>query len=510
MIIRWHSYQYLKYFPETELEIRQTEYHFTRKIKNHRFRSKYGDGDIRFFKPGNLLSIGLWNELVNMCKKNNFKVQMSQEFVDKLKLDITESEIRHFCNSVLRDNKQLTPYEDQIESIYLALKMRFSILNLSTSLGKSLLIYMMILFIFYKKLGKKVLIVCIDPDLVMQLYDNFLEYAGNKINLRLGMIHGKSNRNKLADKRILIGNFQTLINMTPEFFAEFDVVIGDEAHRASSKSMITIFDRCKNSVIRTGLTGSFKDDKSADYFTILANMGPVVNIVKKKDIMDKGMATPVNIQIYTLNYATREQRMKLLMMKVQAKNDESLYSSIYRLEMEMIRGSEIRAEWVANYIVNKPGNTIVYFLDVMYGYGRKIMELCKLKNAKRDYYYVDGDVPGDMRKIFMDRMESNDSITIFATYGTMSTGKNIKRLNNIICIEGLKAFEIISQTLGRGMRLHELKDYFEWIDIADDFSISDPDFGHYKGYSLKHLNERCSIYKNDEGLDYKTSNINLL
>jgi len=178
--------------------------------------------------------------------------------------------------------------------------------------------------------------------------------------------------------------------------------------------------------------------------------------------------------------------------------------------MEMIRNSEVRAEWIANYIVNKPGNTIVYFLDVMYGYGKKIMELCKLKNTKRDYYYVDGEVPSDMRKIFMDRMESNDSTTIFATYGTMSTGKNIRRLNNIICIEGLKAFEIISQTLGRGMRLHELKDYFEWVDIADDFSISDPDFGTYKGYSLKHLNERCNIYKNDEGLDYKISNINLL
>lgn len=491
------------------MEIKQIEHYFTRKIKNYRFRSKYGDGDIKFYKAGNLISIGLWNELVNICKKNDFKIQISQEFVDKLKLDITENEIRHFCNSIMRDNEKYTPYDDQIESIYLALKMRFSILNLSTALGKSLLIYMLSMFLFYKKYAKKILIVCIDPDLVMQLYDDFLEYAGNKINIKHGMVHGKSNKKTLHDKRIIIGNFQTLINMTPEFFAEFDVVIGDEAHRASSKSMITIFDRCVNSVIRTGLTGSFKDDKSADYFTILANMGPVVNIVKKKDIMQKGMATPAEIKIYVLDYATREQRMKLLKMRIQAKNDESLYSAIYRMEMEMIRESNIRAEWVANYIVNKPGNSVIYFLDVMYGYGKKILELCKLKDSKKDYYYVDGDVSQDLRKIYMDRMENQDNVKIFATYGTMSTGKNIKKLHSIICIESLKSFEIISQTFGRGMRLHESKDYFEWIDIADDFSISDKDFGQYGGYSNKHLKERCNFYKNDEGFDFKIANIKL-
>lgn len=509
MIIKWYSYQYLKYFPETEIEIRQFEHHFTRKIKNHRFRSKYGDGDIKFFKSSNLLSIGLWNELVKMCKANRFDIKMTKEFADNLNINVTEEEVSHFCKSILRENPKYEPYDDQVESIYLAIKNRFSILNLSTALGKSLLIYMMVLFTFYKKYCKKVLIVCIDPDLVMQLYDDFLDYAGNKIDLRVGMVHGKSNKKKLQDRRIVIGNFQTLINMPQDFFAEFDMVVGDEAHRASSKSMITIFNQCVNSKIRTGLTGSFKDDKSADYFTILANMGPVVNVVKKKEIMNKGMATPVDIKIYVLNYATKEQRQKLLKLKIQAKMDESLYTTIYRLEMEYIRESELRTEWITDYIANKPGNTIVYFLDVMHGYGKRIMELCKIKNAKRDYYYVDGDVSNDLRKIYMDRMEESDTTTIFATYGTMSTGKNIKKLHSIVCIESLKSFEIISQTFGRGMRLHETKDNFEWIDIADDFSISDPDFGHYQGYSMKHLKERCDFYKKDEGFDYKTHKIEL-
>lgn len=509
MIINWFDNNYLKFVPETEQEQRQIEYFFTRKIKNYRFRTKWGNGEVHFYKKGNLLPIGLWNELVQMCKINKFPTKIDQTFIENIKIKTDLEEIRHFCHSILRESKNLVPYDEQIESIFLAIKNRFSILNLSTSLGKSLLIYLLILYIFYRKHGKKVLIVCIDPDLVMQLYDNFLEYAGNKVHLKMGMVYGKSNKKNLEDKRIIIGNFQTLVNMPKDFFKEFDVVISDEAHRTNSKSMIEIFKSCINSQIRCGLTGSFKDDKTADYYTILSNLGPVVNLVKKKDIMDKGMATIADIKIYVLNYATTEQRSKLLSMKLKAKDDESLYTKIYQLEQEMIRESEVRARYLANFIATKSGNILVYFLDVMGGYGKKIMEMCQSVNNSRNYYYVDGSVSSDLRKVYMDRMEENDNIVIFATYGTMSTGKNIRKLHTIINIELLKAFETVSQTFGRGMRKHESKDKFEWIDIVDDFSFHDPDFGRYKGYSLKHMKERCDIYEKDEGLEYKVYNVDL-
>ena len=87
-----------------------------------------------------------------------------------------------------------------------------------------------------------------------------------------------------------------------------------------------------------------------------------------------------------------------------------------------------------------------------------------------------------------------------ASYGTFSTGINIRNLHNVIFASPSKSRVRNLQSIGRVLRKGDNKAQAVLYDIADDIGG--------QNYTLKHLNERVNIY-NDENFRYEVIKVNL-
>jgi len=98
--------------------------------------------------------------------------------------------------------------------------------------------------------------------------------------------------------------------------------------------------------------------------------------------------------------------------------------------------------------------------------------------------------------------EREDNAIIVASYGTFSTGINIKRLHNVIFASPSKSRIRNLQSIGRVLRKGENKNKAILYDISDDITYKSK-----KNYTLNHLIERIKIY-NEEQFNYEIVQIN--
>ena len=103
----------------------------------------------------------------------------------------------------------------------------------------------------------------------------------------------------------------------------------------------------------------------------------------------------------------------------------------------------------------------------------------------------------------LDLAEKSEGAIIVASYGTFSTGINIRNLHNIIFSSPSKSRIRNLQSIGRGLRVSDNKVETVLYDIADDLNYKSKE-----NYTLKHFQERINIY-NEEEFDYEIHNINL-
>lgn len=497
------QYLHMKY--DSPLEEQQVNVSFTRKIEGWKFKrgkNSYWNGDVGFVKNGSKLPVGLWNELKIMCERFKFPLKL-MGFSNMIEENTVPLEFVQEYAQKLFETHEYSPYDEQIMGVFKALKYKKCVVNCSQSLGKTLMMYLLIMMLWKKGLLKKALIVTIDPGLVIQTYNEFIKFCDGRFDMKLGMIHGGSKIDDLSNYKMVIGNFQTLVNLDRNFFNEFSVVIFDEGHRADNNSNKLINESCINARYKIALTGSFKDNHHADYYNVLSYFGPIVYKVSKRQAIDKGIATELKITIITLNYAPREQRIELSRLRDRQED----YEKVFRLEQNYVRESEIRLKYICHFSSRLTGNQIIFFLDKKNKYGHKIVDGIRRLNPEKEIYYIDGDVDKKLREMYQERMEQGSNKILVASYDTFSTGKSIKNIHHLLLAESRKAFEVISQLLGRGMRLHESKDECNVYDFVDDFSLHESGY-QYTGYMIKHKNERIGIYK-DEELVYTQKTIDL-
>ena len=118
-------------------------------------------------------------------------------------------------------------------------------------------------------------------------------------------------------------------------------------------------------------------------------------------------------------------------------------------------------------------------------------------------FFVYGGVNADEREEIRAITEKSDNAIIVASYGTFSTGINIRNLHNIIFSSPSKSRIRNLQSIGRGLRLGDNKTNATLYDIADDVS-----YGEKENYTLQHFRERINIY-NEESFDYEIHNVEL-
>jgi len=156
------------------------------------------------------------------------------------------------------------------------------------------------------------------------------------------------------------------------------------------------------------------------------------------------------------------------------------------IEKDIIFESQERLNLINNLVKKLGKNTLILFSDIKNEYGKKIYQ--KLLEWNPNTFYIDGEVKSQERDSYQNIMESQDDVIIVASFGTFSTGIDLKNVHHIIFAESTKAEITIRQSIGRGMRKLAGKIkviIWDLVDLLD-------------GYMVKHGEVREQIYKDQK------------
>ena len=146
------------------------------------------------------------------------------------------------------------------------------------------------------------------------------------------------------------------------------------------------------------------------------------------------------------------------------------------------------------------GNTLALF-NFVDKHGKVLYNM--MQDAKRPVFFVHGGVKGEDRDEIRQIVEKQKNSIIVASYGTFSTGVNIRNLHNIVFASPSKSRVRNLQSIGRGLRTADGKDEARLFDLVDDLR-----YKSWKNYSIEHFGERLKVY-NEEEFPYKIYKVDL-
>jgi len=175
----------------------------------------------------------------------------------------------------------------------------------------------------------------------------------------------------------------------------------------------------------------------------------------------------------------------------------------YEDEIQYLISHEQRNNFIKNLSLDLKGNTLVLFQRVE-SHGAVLYEkINKNKGENRKVFFIHGGVDAEERELVREITEKEKNAIIVASYGTFSTGINIKNLHNVIFASPSKSRVRNLQSIGRVLRKGKDKVKAILYDIADDCTKNSR-----RNYTLNHLIERIKIY-NEENFNYEIITIQL-
>ena len=466
--------------PHIEYELRD---HFKFEVPNAKFMPQYRgrnwNGEIHLFDMrSKQIYVGLLDKIVNFCEQYGY----SYKFEDN-KFYGTPYEENEFISfegvkDYIKSISVHEPRQYQVEGVYDALKHNRRLLISPTASGKSLMIYS--LARYYVGQGKNILVVVPTTSLVEQMYKDFEEYGLDAESYCHKIYSG---REKYDDRPIVITTWQSIYKLERKWFERFDVVIGDEAHLFKSKSLIQIMTKLHHAKYRFGFTGTL-DGTQTHKWVLEGLFGPSYKIIRTEELMAKGHVAKLDINV--------------LLLKHPAHKFET-----FEEEVQYIINHERRNKFIRNLALDLKGNTLILFSRVE-GHGQPLYELINSNRIdNRHVFFVHGGVATEDRERVREITEKENDAIIVASYGTFSTGINIKNLHNVIFASPSKSRIRNLQSIGRVLRKGNNKTKATLYDIADDIS-----YKSRKNYTLNHLIERIKVY-NEENFNYDIVNIPL-
>jgi superfamily II DNA or RNA helicase len=452
--------------------------YFTFKVPGYQFmpayRNKFWDGQIRLYNTATqMLYSGLNNYVIMFAKERGYEVEFEY---DNSADNYSVAEAKKF---VEEEKFTMVPRDYQLEAYVDAIRYKRGLFISPTASGKSFIIYMIM-----RKLLRQTLIIVPTTTLVHQMYSDFEEYGFNSEKYCHKIFSGKD---KNTDKPVVITTWQSIYKLRKDWFKKFDVVIGDEAHLFKAKSLTSILEKMEDTEYRFGFTGTL-DGTQTHKLVLEGLFGPAQKVISTKELMDSGTLADFKIKILALKYHDE-------IRKIVSKMD-------YQAEMDFLVSHEGRNKFIKNLALSLNGNTLLLFQYVD-KHGRILEEMIKEEAGDRKVFFIHGGVKGEERDDIRGIVEKENNAIIVASYGTFSTGVNIKNLHSIIFASPSKSKIRNLQSIGRGLRKSDTKDSATLYDIADDLSWKST-----SNFTLKHLMERVKIY-DEEKFDYKLYSIGL-
>jgi superfamily II DNA or RNA helicase len=348
----------------------------------------------------------------------------------------------------------------QVDAINLFLEHPQALQEIATGAGKT--ITTATLSHLCESIGRTIIIVP-NKSLVEQTEEDFIN-----VGLDVGVYYGdRKDLNKthtictwqslnILDKKSK--NHEQDILTLAEFLEGVSTVIVDEVHMAKAEVLKNLLTQnLRNAPIRWGLTGTVPKE-AFEFESIFASIGPVVGGIKAHELQEMGVLSNCHVNVVQLV-------------------DLPEFRS-YADEYKYLVTDEDRMRYISGFIKNlsETGNTLVLVNRIETG--KFII------NELADAVFVSGEVKTKDRKTEYDEIKTSSDKIIVATYGVAAVGINIPRIFNLVLLEPGKSFVRVIQSIGRGIRKAEDKDFVQVWDITSTCK-----------YAKRHLTARKKFYK---------------
>ncbi len=424
------------------------------------------DGSISFFGLGGTTYMSMLPQVLEYLEAKNYYIELEDhrratelsfpEISEEFWGDQTWPIGHRFAGEKIRLR------DDQVEVINKFLENPQCIQEIATGFGKT--ITTATLAKICEKYGRTITIVP-NKSLVEQTEEDFLNCG-----LDVGVYYGDR---KNLDKTHTICTWQSL-NILDKGSKEFDgeeqllrlaelldgvsCVMVDEVHMAKAEVLKNLLTRnLSNAPIRWGLTGTVpKADH--EFQALRASLGEVVHRVKAHELQEKGVLSDCHVTV---------------IQTAEWKEFES-----YAGELKYLVTDETRMNWISNLIngIAETGNTLVLVDRIESGQ--------LIINNIPDSVFVSGSMKTKDRKDEYDEIKTATNKIIVATYGVAAVGINIPRIFNMVLLEPGKSFVRVIQSIGRGIRKADDKDFVQIWDLTASTK-----------YAKRHLTERKKFYK---------------
>jgi superfamily II DNA or RNA helicase len=439
------------------------------------FKNRMWDGKINLFNTMTKeLYLGLLPYVEHFAAERDYSIEASEEINAQENFSLNEGK-EYISNLKLK----LIPRDYQTDAFVHCIRNHRGLIVSPTASGKSFIIYL--LAEYYQK---KTLLIVPTISLVHQMRSDFIEYGMHEDDIHIIM----SGEEKTTDRSVVISTWQSIYKMRKDYFADFDVVIGDECHQFKAKSLTSIMTKLVDCKYRFGFTGTL-DGTETNKLVLEGLFGKAKQFVKTKELIDSDHLSAFKIKCLVLKHTDEEKKLASKMN--------------YQNEMDYIVGHNRRNKFIQNLTISLNGNTLLLFQYVD-KHGKILYDMISKKVQEgRKVFFVYGGTDADTRENIRSITENETNAIIIASYGTFSTGINIRNLHNIIFASPSKSRIRNLQSIGRGLRKGEAKDKAVLFDISDDLRHKAK-----VNYTLNHFAERVKIY-NSEEFEYKIYNINL-
>ena len=423
------------------------------------------DGKVSYFQLGGSTYINLLPEIIPFIDSEGYDIE-----IEDLRTYSTKYEFSEFAEDTFADSvwpvghpaagQPITFRDYQVEIINNFLQNPQSVQEVATGAGKTIMTAALSKSV--ESYGRSIVIVP-NKSLVSQTEDDY-----RNLGLDVGVYFGDR---KEWGKTHTICTWQSLNILLKntksgetdctigEFIEDVVCVIVDEVHMAKADALKTLLTGVMSHIpIRWGLTGTIpKEDYAA--VSIYVSLGHVVGKLSAAELQEAGHLANCHVNIVQLI-------------------DHSEYNN-YQSELKYLVENDERLDYISNLVrsVNETGNTLVLVDRVNTG---KMLEQ-KLKDRA---VFVSGATKAKDRKEEYDEVAVSDGKIIVATYGVAAVGINIPRIFNLVLVEPGKSFVRVIQSIGRGIRKAEDKDFVQIWDITSTCK-----------FAKRHLTKRKAFYK---------------
>ena len=444
------------------------------------YRRKLWDGKIRLFSPHNgRIYVGLLPYIKEFCSRNSIEYIIEKGVEDDR--NVIRESVRDFAESLRpKSNGEPIQFRDyQIDAIWHAIQSNRCLLLSPTASGKSLIIYTLVRY--YNLMKLKTLILVPTTSLVEQMYSDFIDYGWKDKHIHrvyAGMDKG-------SKKPVVISTWQSIYKLHRPYFAQYGCIIGDEAHLFKAKSLTDIMAKSGEVRYRFGLTGTL-DGTQTHRLVLEGLFGQVKKIISTKELIDRGTLAKLEIDCIVLKH-TEEECKRVRYYR-------------YAEEINYLVSHPKRNKFIENLCKNIKGNTLLLF-QLVEKHG--VLLYNEIKTLDRKVFFVYGGTTTEARERVRAITEKEKDAIIVASYGTFSTGINIRAINNIVFASPSKSRVRVLQSIGRGLRQTEDKTMVRLFDVSDNLT-----YKSRQNFTYRHFTQRLNIYK-EEKFKYEINRINL-